>query len=104
MVLLQIALLQDNISFNKSASESPQASPPYTSHMSSASTPVPKAKKAVHFSDDMHSVDLDSTLNHTSATNNHSGTSLAEPTELQYLRNILYEYMMGKQTQVLWPA
>jgi len=29
-----------------------------------------------------------------------SGSALAEPTELEYLRNILYEYMMGNQTQV----
>lgn len=58
------------------------------------STPVSKAKKSVHFSDDMQSVDLHS------QSNNHSGTVLAEPTELEYLKNVLYEYMMGKQTQV----
>ncbi|KAF6029525.1 GOLGA4 [Bugula neritina] len=97
-LLAQIALLQENITFNKSASESPQGSPPYNSHVSTASTPVPRSKKAVHFSDDLHTVDLNSTH---STSENHSTTVLAEPTELEYLKNVLYEYMMGKQTQTL---
>lgn len=67
--------------------------------MTSVSTPEPKAKKAVHFSDEMHSVELNSTPSFNSASN-HSGTVLAEPTELEFLRNVLYEYMMGKETQV----
>ena len=97
MHFIQIELLQDNITFSKSASESPQGTPPRPANMPSAasSTPVPRAKKSVHFSDEMHSMDLHN------STNNHSGTVLAEPTELEYLKNVLYEYMMGKQTQVI---
>lgn len=40
------------------------------------------------------------TLNGSSVSNNSFHNSLEEATELEYLRNILFEFMMGRQTAV----
>lgn len=60
---------------------------------------MPVKSKKVTFDDEMHTVDLEVNGGHRSLIDS-SSAALGEPTELEYLRNILYEYMMGNQTQV----